>query len=82
MNIEPAKKVKLYYYEYTDDGKQWFVGDAATSLLKCVDRARKCPYRIRVMDSNNNEIPRKEILESIIELKKLEKIIEETFNEC
>lgn len=81
MNTDLSPKISLYYYEYTDDSKQWFAGDAATSLLKCVDRSRKCPYRTRVKDAEGNEIPRQAVLECLVDLKKLDKIIEKTFNE-
>lgn len=68
---------KFYYYEYTDDGTNWSDGDCAFSLLKCIDRARKCSYRIRVKDECGEIICDKTVRDALATLEKIEKLIEQ-----
>ena len=39
---------EIFYYEYSDDGVNWTLGEPAFSLLKCIDKARKISYRWRI----------------------------------
>ena len=68
---------KFYYYQFSDDGGQtWTDGDGALSLLKCVDRSRQCPYKIRILDQDDVVISKSKIDECLKEIAILEKIFQ------
>ena len=67
---------KFYYYQYSDDGENWIDGDCALSLLKCVDRSRKCSYKTRILDGDGVVVAKSEIDKRIKELELLERLFE------
>jgi hypothetical protein len=70
---------KLYYYEYSDDGEQWRLGESATSLFSCIDKAQKCCYswRIkRVLIAAEQTITQDEIDPVFEQLRILEKLFQ------
>ena len=71
---------EVFYYEFSDDGKDWVFGDCAKSLISCLDKARKCPYRVRVKRARLSDhvvVGKKRIQESLEELQLLDQIFEE-----
>jgi hypothetical protein len=66
---------KFYYYEYTDDGESWSDGDCAFSLLKCIDRARKCSYRWRIKNEKGEVVCHIKVADAPKTLEQLERLI-------
>lgn len=40
--------MRIYYYEYSDNEEEWFVGEASKSLQEIIDKVEQLPYPWRI----------------------------------
>jgi hypothetical protein len=48
--------MKIYYYEFSDDGIDWQVGGLSWSVINCIDIAQQQPYRWRIKKSEMSKV--------------------------
>jgi len=71
--------MKIYYYEFSDDGINWQVGHLSWSVMNCVDMAQKQPYRWRIRESEITKVPKLVSDEEIEKSKEILRILNQIF---
>ena len=59
--------MKIYYYEYSDDGEVWRIGEVSRYYSEVLDKAEEQPYRWRIKYHEIEKENSKEVLQEQIE---------------
>jgi hypothetical protein len=71
--------MKIYYYEFSDDGINWNRGLLSWSVMNCIDMAQRQPYSWRIMESEITKVPKLVSDEKIEKSKEILKILNQIF---